>query len=173
MRAMNSRFLLIDLQSSCYSARQIPLSTTLTYLSTISSSFRQTRGVNRRISSTKSSAPFILPSPEIRRPSDRYKRGNGSASESGNSVSTSTSTSTSSSSASTNTELDAFLELLPLRMRRELCRRGEIGELIEVVMDLGRKPLARFPSGDWIISAQPVRHDDLRHAISKVIIQGD
>ncbi|KAL2996234.1 hypothetical protein AAZX31_10G262600 [Glycine max] len=35
-------------------------------------------------------------------------------------------------------------------------------------MDLGRKPLARFPSGDWVISEQPIAQEDLRHAISKV-----
>lgn len=50
----------------------------------------------------------------------------------------------------------------------ELYRHQEIGGLIEVVMDLGRKPLARFPSGDWVISQRPINHDDLRHAISKV-----
>lgn len=61
-----------------------------------------------------------------------------------------------------------FLELLPLEMRMELYRHQEIGGLIEVVMDLGRKPLARFPSGDWLISQRPINHDDLRHAISKV-----
>lgn len=44
----------------------------------------------------------------------------------------------------------------------------ELGDLIEVVMDLGRKPLARFPSGDWVISEQIVKHEDLKHAISKV-----
>lgn len=61
-----------------------------------------------------------------------------------------------------------FLELLPLQMRMELYRHREIGGLIEVVMDLGRKPLARFPSGDWVISQQPINHSDLQHAISKV-----
>lgn len=61
-----------------------------------------------------------------------------------------------------------FLELLPLKMRKELYEHSEIGGLIEVVMDLGRKPLARFPSGDWVISQQPITHDDLRHAISMV-----
>jgi len=63
-----------------------------------------------------------------------------------------------------------FLELLPLEMRMELYRHQEIGGLIEVVMDLGRKPLARFPSGDWVISQRPINHDDLRHAISKVLL---
>ncbi|XP_011024363.1 PREDICTED: uncharacterized protein ycf45 [Populus euphratica] len=161
MRSMNSRFLLIDLQSSCYSARQIPLSTTLTYLSTITSSFRQTRGVQRRIASSKSPTPSFVRAPEIRRPGDRYRTGNESVIDLENSASTS-------SSVNSNSELDLFLELLPWRMKSELSRHREIGELIEVVMDLGRKPIARFPSGDFVICEQPVRHEDLKHAISKV-----
>lgn len=60
-----------------------------------------------------------------------------------------------------------FLELVPSRMRKELFGHAEIGDLIEVVMDLGRKPLARFPSGDWLISEQIVKLEDLQHAISK------
>ncbi|KAF2295580.1 hypothetical protein GH714_033231 [Hevea brasiliensis] len=165
IRVMSSRFLLIDLQSSCYSAHQIPLST-FTYISTISSSFRRTLGVHRRISSSKSSTPSVVRAPEVRKPSDRYKSRNGLTSESVNSVLTST-PSTSSCSVS-NSEMDSFLELLPLRMRRVLCKHTAVGELIEVVLDLGRKPLARFPSGDWVISEQPVKHEDLKHAISKV-----
>lgn len=65
-------------------------------------------------------------------------------------------------------ELELFLEVVPPRMRRELARHRDIRELIEVVMDLGRKPLARFPAGDWFMSEQPVGVEDLRHAISKV-----
>ncbi|KDP30489.1 hypothetical protein JCGZ_16168 [Jatropha curcas] len=157
---MASRFLLIDLQTSCYSAHQIPLST-LTYLSN-----RRTGGVHRRISSSKSNTPSVIPAPEVRRPSDRYKSRNGAVLDSGNYVLNSNPSTSSCSVA--NSELDAFLELLPLRMRTELSRHGEIGELIEVVLDLGRKPLARFPSGDWVILEQPVKHEDLNHAISKV-----
>ncbi|XBJ07532.1 hypothetical protein VPH35_013036 [Triticum aestivum] len=64
--------------------------------------------------------------------------------------------------------LKAFLEVVPARMRRELALHPEVWELVEVVMDLGRRPLARFPSGDWVISDQPVTADDLRQAVSKV-----
>lgn len=63
-----------------------------------------------------------------------------------------------------------FLELLPLRLKSELYGHEEIGKLIEVVMDLGRSPIARFPSGDWVISENPISHEDLRLAVSKVII---
>lgn len=66
-------------------------------------------------------------------------------------------------------ELELFLDLVPPRMRRGLARHGEVRELIEVVMDLGRKPIARFPSGDWIVSDEPVKLVDLRHAIGKVV----
>ncbi|KAK9168603.1 hypothetical protein Syun_000743 [Stephania yunnanensis] len=65
-------------------------------------------------------------------------------------------------------ELELFLDLLPTRMRGELARHSEIGDLIEVVMDLGRSPIARFPSGDCCVSDLPVQHDDLSHAILKV-----
>ncbi|KAL5198298.1 hypothetical protein ABZP36_001810 [Zizania latifolia] len=65
-------------------------------------------------------------------------------------------------------ELEAFLEVVPARMRRGLARHPEVRELVEVVMDLGRRPLARFPSGDWAISEQAVTADDLRQAVSKV-----
>ncbi|CAA6653739.1 unnamed protein product [Spirodela intermedia] len=65
--------------------------------------------------------------------------------------------------------MELFLQLLPPRMRTALRRHSQMGELVEVVMDLGRKPLARFPSGDWVISQEPVMVGDLDHAISKVI----
>ncbi|KAL6880679.1 hypothetical protein ACP4OV_012244 [Aristida adscensionis] len=65
-------------------------------------------------------------------------------------------------------ELEAFLEVVPARMRRGLARHPEVRELVEVVMDLGRRPLARFPSGDWAISDQPVTAEDLRQAVAKV-----
>ncbi|KAJ7975014.1 P-loop containing nucleoside triphosphate hydrolases superfamily protein [Quillaja saponaria] len=163
MRALNSHFLLIDFHNSWHLGNQIPIST-ITYLqnsslvSTISSSFCRTRRAHKGIASSKSSAASIL-SPEIRRPSDRFSSGNGSLS-SQNLAST--------SRPEAASELELFIELLPLKMRRELYGHKEIGRLIEVVLDLGRQPLARFPSGDWVISEQPVKHEDLRHAISKV-----
>jgi len=65
-------------------------------------------------------------------------------------------------------ELEAFLEVVPARMRRGLAQHPEVRELVEVVMDLGRRPIARFPTGDWVISDQPVTADDLRQSVSKV-----
>ncbi|XP_058182012.1 protein SEEDLING PLASTID DEVELOPMENT 1 [Rhododendron vialii] len=159
MRALNSHFVLIDLHSSWHSATHIPTST-FDYLkkstalpNSLSQAFHRTRP--RRRSEISSSASSV---PSIRRPLDRLAPGNGLSS---------ISVLTTSRSGEVS-ELDLFLELVPLRMRNELFGHQEIGELIEVVMDLGRQPLARFPSGDWVISEQPVKPEDLRHAISKV-----
>lgn len=65
-------------------------------------------------------------------------------------------------------ELRRLLALVPEEIRRTLEEHPEIGELIEVVLDLGRKPLARFPSGDFIISDDAVRVKDLQFAVSQV-----
>lgn len=168
MKALNSHFELIDIHSSWQSANQIPIST-FAYIrgstlatSTFSAAFRRKRLGRGKISSSTTRGTSIH-SPEIRRPRDRAISGNGFSSVSLSSASTS------SSRDEVVSDLDLFLELVPLRMRNELYRHQEIGQLIEVVMDLGRKPLARFPSGDWVISEQPVKLEDLGHAISKVV----
>lgn len=167
MRALNSHFVLIDLHSSWHSATQIPSATLAcikasNFPTSISAAYRRTRRGHTKISSSNSSIQPIR-SPEIRRPHDNWSTpGNGLSSVSSNSASTST------SGSESVPELDLFLELVPVRMRNELYGHVEIGELIEIVMDLGRSPLARFPSGDWVISEEPVKLEDLRHAISKV-----
>ncbi|XP_071723432.1 protein SEEDLING PLASTID DEVELOPMENT 1 [Rutidosis leptorrhynchoides] len=162
MTTLSSQFLLCDIinsSSPSVNLNQIPIST-LTYLQySVSASFRRTGRVHKRIASSKSSAQSISPS-EIRRPSDHRPLKNGLSQDSGNLTST--------SSSDVAAELETLLDVLPLSMRKELGKHGEIGELIEVVMDLGRKPVARFPSGDWEVSEQVVKPEDLKHAISKV-----
>ncbi|KAK7343383.1 hypothetical protein VNO77_12076 [Canavalia gladiata] len=140
MRALNSHVILLDVHY-----HQVPTSSFAYFRNShFISSLRCSRRNGIRCSASL----------QIRRPSDRFYSGNAS--------------SPSTSRPEAATELNLFLELLPLKMRRELYRHREIGGLIEVVMDLGRKPLARFPSGDWVISEQPIKHEDLCHAISKV-----
>ncbi|KAL7593026.1 hypothetical protein Lser_V15G35109 [Lactuca serriola] len=65
-------------------------------------------------------------------------------------------------------ELGRLLRLLPEEMRRRVNEHQELHQLIEVVMDLGRKPLARFPSGDFVLSEHLITVDDLEHATSLV-----
>ncbi|XP_047173708.1 protein SEEDLING PLASTID DEVELOPMENT 1-like [Vigna umbellata] len=65
-------------------------------------------------------------------------------------------------------ELGRLLSLLPEEMRRRVSDHAELPQLIEVVMDLGRKPLARFPSGDFVISEYPITVQDIEHATAQV-----
>lgn len=65
-------------------------------------------------------------------------------------------------------ELGRLLALLPEEMRRRVSDHPELPDLIEVVMDLGRKPLARFPSGDFVLSDHPITIEDIQHATSQV-----
>lgn len=65
-------------------------------------------------------------------------------------------------------ELGRLLALLPEEMRRRVNEHPELRDLIEVVMDLGRKPLARFPSGDFLLSDHPITIEDILQATSQV-----
>ncbi|KAI4366040.1 hypothetical protein MLD38_021965 [Melastoma candidum] len=67
-----------------------------------------------------------------------------------------------------NVELGRLLGLLPEEMRQRVSEHPEANHLIEVVMDLGRQPFARFPSGDFVLSELPVTLDDLERATSQV-----
>jgi hypothetical protein len=68
-------------------------------------------------------------------------------------------------------ELGRLLSLLPEEMRRRVSEHPELQMLIEVVMDLGRKPLARFPSGDFVISEYPITVQDIQHATAQVFLE--
>lgn len=65
-------------------------------------------------------------------------------------------------------ELGRLLALLPEEMRRRVIEHPEAEDLMEVVMDLGRKPFARFPSGDFILSESLITFKDLDIATSMV-----
>jgi hypothetical protein len=49
-------------------------------------------------------------------------------------------------------DLDSLLNILPERIRTELQRDNRLAELIEVILDLGRLPEARFSAGEAYLS---------------------
>ncbi|KIZ04304.1 Uncharacterized protein MNEG_3650 [Monoraphidium neglectum] len=61
-----------------------------------------------------------------------------------------------------------LVHLLPESVRTALESHDRLYELLEVVMDLGRPPLARFPSGDLRLSDNLVTAEDLEQAVAKV-----
>ena len=58
-------------------------------------------------------------------------------------------------------DIDVLLDVLPVRIREALRQEARLTDLIEVVMDLGRLPEARFMEGDVYLSEHEVTQDDL------------
>jgi stage III sporulation protein SpoIIIAA len=65
-------------------------------------------------------------------------------------------------------DLELLYQALPPRIEEPLreCNRRE--ELLEVVLDLGREPEARFPGEVLSLSDQPVTPEDLEHIVTRV-----
>ena len=63
-------------------------------------------------------------------------------------------------------DLDALLEVLPEDIREQLAQHPKRAQLLEVVMDLGRSPEARFlgQAGGDVLRADPVSRSDLAAA---------
>ncbi len=65
-------------------------------------------------------------------------------------------------------DLDLLLAVLPERIRASLQQLGRASDLIEIVMDLGRLPEARFPDGEVCLSQEETSRDDLHHVIDNI-----
>src|SRR5262245_4339288 len=57
---------------------------------------------------------------------------------------------------------------MPPHLRDSLNRQQDIKNLVEVVMDLGRQPEARFPSRALYLSDQTISREDLDYVIHRV-----
>jgi stage III sporulation protein SpoIIIAA len=71
-------------------------------------------------------------------------------------------------SVSPHWELTQLLDIFPLPIRQALVRLPNLEALIEVVLDLGRQPEARF-AGDYVyLSEHKVTSEDLAHVSSRL-----
>jgi len=71
-------------------------------------------------------------------------------------------------------DLDALLERLPPHIAQSLIQREGRSELLEVVMDLGRLPEARYPDREMVLSDQKVSREDIEYVVSRIgIFSGD
>jgi len=70
-------------------------------------------------------------------------------------------------------ELDLVLNVLPPDLAGVLMDRDDLDQLLEVVLDLGRLPEARFVSGDAELNDEPVTTADLENVIERIGDFGD
>jgi stage III sporulation protein SpoIIIAA len=65
-------------------------------------------------------------------------------------------------------DLELLLSALPTRIREPLETLEPRGELLEIVMDLGREPEARFAGREELLSEQEVTADDLAYVVARI-----
>lgn len=71
-------------------------------------------------------------------------------------------------STSATDDLNKLLDILPAEIRQPLEKHHLLNRLVEVVMDLGRRPEARFPGKSEYLSEKPVSREDLNYSIERV-----
>jgi stage III sporulation protein SpoIIIAA len=69
---------------------------------------------------------------------------------------------------SSHYELSQLLDIFPLPIRQGLVRLQNLEALVEVVLDLGRPPEARFPDDFVFLGETPVTYEDLAHVSSRL-----
>jgi len=71
-------------------------------------------------------------------------------------------------------DLESLLEALPLRLLPSLREAPDLSELLEIVLDLGRPPEARFSSREILLSPDEVSQEDLDYILARVgVFSGD
>ena len=65
-------------------------------------------------------------------------------------------------------ELELLLQAMPEAVSESIRSQPDHRELVEIVLDLGRRPLARFPSGEVELGAWEVDDSTLGHIVSAV-----
>src|SRR5712664_2168662 len=72
-----------------------------------------------------------------------------------------------------NDELNLLFQTLPPHLYRAVHQLSDLGYLLEIVLDLGREPEARFPEEEVILSDTPITAEDLEFVASRVGSFGD
>jgi stage III sporulation protein SpoIIIAA len=65
-------------------------------------------------------------------------------------------------------DLDALLDILPHYIREPLYQQPDYSELLEVILDLGRLPEARFPRKELVLNSKEVNQSDIDYVVSRI-----
>lgn len=65
-------------------------------------------------------------------------------------------------------DLDALIDILPPHLSEPLRQQEDCSELLEVVMDLGRPPEARFFSRETILNPIEITEQDIEYVVSRI-----
>jgi stage III sporulation protein SpoIIIAA len=65
-------------------------------------------------------------------------------------------------------DLDAIMTILPEDIRAALQQIGRRDELLEVILDLGRVPTARYTDGEVVLRETEVAQEEIKHVVERV-----
>ncbi|MGD9099221.1 MAG: R3H domain-containing nucleic acid-binding protein [Anaerolineae bacterium] len=65
-------------------------------------------------------------------------------------------------------DLDVLLSVLPPKIEAAVRNPGRENDLLEVILDLGRRPGVRYTDGELILSETPVTKDDIEYVKTRV-----
>ncbi|GAP09237.1 uncharacterized protein conserved in bacteria [Bellilinea caldifistulae] len=65
-------------------------------------------------------------------------------------------------------DLHALLDVLPPHIRQAVVKANDSDNLLEIVMDLGRVPLARFVQGEVVLDQNEITREDIDHVVNKI-----
>jgi len=65
-------------------------------------------------------------------------------------------------------DLEALLDVLPPSITRRLREIGRESELIEIILDLGRCPEARYVDADLELLDREIREEDIRYVVERI-----
>jgi stage III sporulation protein SpoIIIAA len=65
-------------------------------------------------------------------------------------------------------DLEQLLDILPPAIQQRINTHPNLHQLVEVVMDLGRLPEARFPTQSEYLSETPISRNDLEYCVNRV-----
>ncbi|MBI4295080.1 MAG: AAA family ATPase [Chloroflexi bacterium] len=70
-------------------------------------------------------------------------------------------------------DIDAFADILPPHLGESLRSQNGLHDLLEVVLDLGRKPEARYPGHEVLLNGKEVSEQDIEYVVSHISPFGD
>ena len=65
-------------------------------------------------------------------------------------------------------DLEVLIDKLPPHIQRPLRDREDLDQLLEVVLDFGREPEARFRDLSVLLDSAEVNEDDLQYTIDRI-----
>ena len=70
--------------------------------------------------------------------------------------------------SSAHDDLAQLLAVLPPELRERVAAHGALDELLEIVLDLGRVPEARFARATFELGSETLGREDLAHIVGRV-----